>query len=178
MATIDQLESWLAQEREIRQRLEQGAGCGVSTPEQVAGRTGLEMLQGMLRGELPYPPIMRTLDFQLMEASEGRAVFQGTPGPDHLNPMGGIHGGWYATLLDSALGCAVHSMMPAGRGYTTAELGINLVKAIGRKVQRVRAQAQVLHCGRQLATAEAKLVGPDGTLFAHATTTCLVFDLR
>lgn len=177
MTQNNQLEAWLAQEREVQARLEAGAGCGVSRPEQVAGKTGLEMLQGMLRGELPYPPIARTLNFQLLEAESGRAVFQGAPGPEHLNPMGGIHGGWYATLLDSALGCAVHTMMPAGRGYTTAELGVNLVKAIGRNVQRVRAEGKVLHCGRQLATAEARLVGPDGTLYAHATTTCLVFEL-
>lgn len=178
MEKVDQLEAWLAQEREVVGRLESGPGCGVARPEQVAGRSGLEVLQAMLRGELPYPPIARTLDFQLLEVGEGRAVFQGTPGPAHLNPMGGIHGGWYATLLDSALGCAVHTMMPPGRGYTTAELGVNLVKAIGPKVQRVRAEGRVLHCGRQLATAEAKLVGPDGTLYAHATTTCLVFEHR
>ena len=178
MDPVDRLQEWLAQEREVEQRLEAGAGCGVATPQQVAGKGGLELLQAMLRGELPYPPIARTLDFQLLEVGEGRAVFQGRPGPDHLNPMGGIHGGWYATLLDSALGCAVHTMMPPGRGYTTAELGVNLVKAIGTKVQRVRAEGRVLHCGRQLATAEARLVGPDGTLYAHATTTCLVFELR
>lgn len=178
MEKVDQLAAWLAQEREVVGRLESGPGCGVARPEQVAGRSGLEVLQAMLRGELPYPPIARTLDFQLLEVGEGRAVFQGTPGPAHLNPMGGIHGGWYATLLDSALGCAVHTMMPPGRGYTTAELGVNLVKAIGPKVQRVRAEGRVLHCGRQLATAEAKLVGPDGTLYAHATTTCLVFEHR
>ena len=178
MDPVDRLQEWLAQEREVEQRLEAGAGCGVATPQQVAGKGGLELLQAMLRGELPYPPIARTLDFQLLEVGEGRAVFQGRPGPDHLNPMGGIHGGWYATLLDSALGCAVHTMMPPGRGYTTAELGENLVKAIGTKVQRVRAEGRVLHCGRQLATAEARLVGPDGTLYAHATTTCLVFELR
>lgn len=177
MSKVDQLEAWLAQERETRARLDAGAGCGVARPEQVAGRSGLELLQAMLRGELPYPPIARTLDFQLLEVGEGRAVFQGAPGPGHLNPMGGIHGGWYATLLDSALGCAVHTMMPPGRGYTTAELGVNLVKAIGTKVQRVRAEGRVLHCGRQLATAEARLVGPDGTLYAHATTTCLVFEV-
>jgi uncharacterized protein (TIGR00369 family) len=172
------LEGWLAQEREIAARLEAGAGCGVARPDQVAGRSGLELLQAMLRGELPSPPIARTLDFQLVEVGEGRAVFQGHPGPDHLNPMGDIHGGWYATLLDSALGCAVHTLMPPGRGYTTAELGVNLVKAINPKVQRVRAEGKVLHCGRQLATAEARLVGPDGTLYAHATTTCLVFELK
>jgi uncharacterized protein (TIGR00369 family) len=178
MDKVDRLQDWLAQEREVVQRLEAGAGPGVATPQQVTGKGGLELLQAMLRGELPYAPIARTLDFQLLEVGEGRAVFQGTPGPNHLNPMGGVHGGWYATLLDSALGCAVHTMMPPGRGYTTAELGVNLVKAIGPKVQRVRAEGRVLHCGRQLATAEARLVGPDGTLFAHATTTCLVFEMR
>lgn len=178
MTQVDQLEAWLAREREVMARITGGAGSGAWRPDQVAGRTGLEMMQMMLRGELPNPPMARTLDFQLMEADAGRAVFQGTPGPGHLNPMGGIHGGWYATLLDSALGCAVHTMMPVGRGYTTAELGVNLVKAIGRNVQRVRAEGKVLHCGRQLATAEARLVGPDGTLYAHATTTCLVFELK
>ncbi len=93
-----------------------------------------------------------------------------------MNPMGGIHGGWYASLLDSAMGCAVHTLLPAGRGYTTAELSINIVRAIGDKAPRVRAEARVLHCGRQLATAEARLVGPDGTLYAHGTPTCLVFE--
>ena len=77
--------------------------------DQVAGRSGLELMQAMLRGELPIAPIARTLDFQLIEVDDGRAVFQGTPGPAHLNPMGTVHGGWYATLLDSALGCAVHT---------------------------------------------------------------------
>lgn len=116
-------------------------------------------------------------DFLIVEVDDGKAVFQGTPRPEHLNPMGTVHGGWFATLLDSALGCAVHTRMEPGRGYTTAELGINLVKAITPKVQRVRAEGRVIHSGRQLATAEARLVGPDGTLYAHATTTCLVFDL-
>jgi uncharacterized protein (TIGR00369 family) len=178
MSKVDQLEAWLAQEREVAQRSEAGAGCGLATPEQVAGRSGLEIMQAMLRGELPTAPIARTLDFLLVEVEEGRALFQGKPGPAHANPLGTVHGGWYATLLDSALGCAVHTKMPAGRAYTTAELGVNLVRAIGPKVQRVRAEGRVLHCGRQLATAEAKLFGPDGTLYAHATTTCLVFDLR
>jgi uncharacterized protein (TIGR00369 family) len=172
------LEAWLAQEAEVKSRLDAGVGAGVARPEQVAGKSGLELLQAMLRGELPYPPIARTLDFQLLEVGEGRAMFQGTPGPSHLNPMGTVHGGWYATLLDSALGCAVHTMMPAGRGYTTAELGINLVRAIGPKAPRVRAEGKVIHCGRQLATAEARLYGPDGTLYAHGTTTCLVFEMK
>jgi uncharacterized protein (TIGR00369 family) len=174
----NELDAWLALESEVMGRLNAGVGAGVSRPDQLAGNTGLEFMQAMLRGQVPYPPIAKTLDFSLIEVSAGRAVFQGTPGPSHLNPMGTIHGGWYATLLDSALGCAVHTMMPAGRGYTTAELSVNLVRAIGSKAPRVRAEGKVIHCGRQLATAEARLFGPDGTLYAHATTTCLVFELK
>ena len=177
MTQHDPLETWLAQEREQLARFDAGLGVGVAQPSQVAGMSGLQMLQAMLAGALPAPPISRTLDFLLIEVEQGRAVFQGTPGPAHLNPMGGIHGGWYATLLDSALGCAVHSTMPVGRGYTTAELSVNLVRAIGPKAPRIRAEAKVLHVGRQLATAEGKLYGPDGTLYAHGTTTCLVFEL-
>jgi len=105
-------------------------------------------------------------------------VFQGTPGPAHLNPLGTVHGGWYATLLDSALGCAVHSAMPQGKAYTTLELKVNLVRAIGPQVQRVRAIGQTIHVGGQTATADARLVGPDGKLYAHGSTTCLVFDMR
>jgi uncharacterized protein (TIGR00369 family) len=171
------LRQWLAEESVLLARMDDGPGPGVATPAQLAGRTGLEQLQAMLAGELPFPPIGRTLDFGLVAVAPGRAVFQGTPGPQHLNPMGGVHGGWFATLLDSALGCAVHTMMPAGRGYTTAELSVNFVRGLSPKVQRVRAEGQVVHCGRQLATAEARLVGADGTLYAHGTTTCLVFEL-
>jgi uncharacterized protein (TIGR00369 family) len=177
MTTENQLETWIAQEQQIRRVLEAGLGAGVTTPAQITGKSGLELMQSMLRGEIPFAAIGKTLDFSLLEVSEGRALFQGTPGPAHFNPMGGIHGGWYATLLDSALGCAVHTLMPAGRGYTTAELSVNIVKAISPKVARVRAEGKVIHCGRQLATAEARLFGPDGTLYAHATTTCLVFEM-
>ena len=173
----NELDNWLAEEARVLTRLNAGAGPGVARPEQLAGKTGLQMMQGMLDGELPYAEIAQTLDFMLIDVGPGRAVFQGTPLQRHFNPMGSVHGGWFATLLDSALGCAVHTLMPPGRGYTTAELGVNMVKAITPKVQRVRAIGTVIHAGRQLATAEARLVGPDGTLFAHATTTCLVFDL-
>jgi len=174
---INHLETWLDQEQQVRALTLAGAGAGVATHAQIAGKNGLEVMQAVLNGEIPFAAIGKTLDFMLIEATAGRAVFQGTPGPTHLNPMGGIHGGWYATLLDSALGCAVHTMMPVGRGYTTAELSVNIVKAITPKVSRVRAEGKVIHCGRQLATAEARLFGPDGTLYAHATTTCLVFEL-
>ena len=176
MTHMNQLEAWLAAEREQRGRIDAGPGPGVAAPDQLAGRSGLQIMRAMLNGELPYAPIAKTLDFLLLEVDEGRAVFQGTPGPAHLNPMGTAHGGWYATLLDSALGCAVQTMLPPGRAYTTAELGINLVRAISHKTTRVRAEGTVIHAGRQLATAQARLYGPDGTLYAHATTTCLVFE--
>lgn len=175
--TSSVLEQWLAREHELRTQHAQGPGPGVNDIETVRGKTGLELMQAVLHGTGHTPTIGHTLDFLLVDVSPGHAVFQGAPSTGHLNPMGTVHGGWFATLLDSALGCAVHSLMPAGRAYTTAELSVNIVKALSPKVQRVRAEGKVVHCGRQLATAEARLLGPDGTLYAHATTTCLVFDL-
>ena len=171
------LEAWLAREKEVLELRARGVEPGVARPEQLAGLTGLQVMQAMLRGELPHATLSKTLDFLAVEMSEGHAVFQGSPGPAHTNPMGTIHGGWYASLMDSAMGCAVHTRLPAGRAYTTAELSVNLVRAIGPGVRRVQAQGRVLHCGRQLATAEARLVGPDGTLYAHGTSTCLVFEM-
>ena len=177
MTPTNHLEDWLVQEKIIRTAMDSGAGPGVASRQQIEGLSGLEIMQAMLRGELPYPTIAQTLDFTIIEVTPGHAVFQGSPGPAHLNPMGTVHGGWFATLLDSALGCAVHTRMAPGQGYTTAELSVNIVRALTPKVSRVRAEGKVIHCGRQLATAEARLVGPDGTLYAHATTTCLVFEL-
>lgn len=177
MSEPHSIDAWIAQEAEIVQRLDAGPGPGLARPEQIAGKTGLQMMEAMLRAEIPYAAIAKTLDFTLLSVSPGVAVFQGTPLPQHLNPLGTIHGGWVATLLDSALGCSVHTMMPVGRAYTTAELSVNYVKGLTPKVQRVRAEGKVIHCGRQLATAEARLFGPDGTLYAHATTTCLVFEM-
>lgn len=177
MNAPSQLADWLAAEAAQRARFDSGAGYGVARPDQVAGLDGLAVMQALLRGELPAPPIARTMDFVLVEVERGRAVFQGSPGAQFLNPLGTVHGGWFATLLDSALGCAVHTALPAGSSYTTAELGINLVRAITPGVERVRAEGEVVHCGRQLATATARLVGPDGKLYAHASTTCLVFQI-
>lgn len=171
------LAQWLAAEKTVRERLAQGPGPGVLNPTQIADKNGLEVMQGLLDGELPFASMAKTLDFLLIEVGPGRAVFQGTPGPQLLNPLGTVHGGWFATLLDSALGCAVHTMMPPGRSYTTAELSVKLVRAITPQVERVRAEATVMHCGRQLATAEARLIGPDGKLYAHASTACLVFEI-
>ncbi|MDI4631490.1 PaaI family thioesterase [Pelomonas sp. V22] len=168
------LQQWMADEAAVRARL---LASGVSRPDQVRGRTGLQMMEAMLAGELPPPPIAETLDFGLVSVAFGEAIFQGKPQRRHYNPMGSVHGGWYATLLDSALGCAVHTTMPVGRGYTTLEFKVNLVRALNEKVPLVRAIGRVVHGGKQVATAEADLVGHDGRLYAHASTTCLVFDL-
>ncbi len=171
-------ELWNEERTTAMARTFAGGGMpGLARPEMLAGKTGLEMMQAMLAGELPFPHIADTLDFSLMEVSPGKAVFQGTPQLKHYNPLGTVHGGWYATLLDSALGCAVHTLMPTGRAYTTAELSMNIVRAASHKTGPLRAIGTVIHCGRQLATAEARIVGPDGKLYAHATTTCLVFEV-
>ena len=170
------LDTWLAEEAEIQRHMHPDSGTQLADPAQTQGLSGLDILQRVMAGELPHSPMSHTLDFTLISVSKGTAVFQGTPSAKHLNPMGTVHGGWFATLLDSALGCAVWTQIPAGKLYTTAELSVNMVRALTPQVPRVRAIGQVIHCGRKLATAEAKLLGPDGTLYAHATTTCLVLD--
>lgn len=165
---------WQAEENAVRARL--AKTTGYARPDQVAGRTGLEVFEAIFSGELPRPPIGDTLDFVPIHIEYGAAVFQGRPNQRHYNPLGTVHGGWFATLLDSAVGCAVHSTLPAGKGYTTLELKLNIVRALTDAVPMVRAEGRVLHGGRQVATAEGRIVGPDGKLYAHATTTCLVFE--
>lgn len=177
MSHDDLQQTWIDEEAGVRARLQAGARAGVARPEQVMPLNGLQLMLAMLAGELPYPHIADTLDFCLVEASEGRAVFQGMPQVKHLNPMGTVHGGWYATLLDSAVGCAVHTTMPVGRAYTTAELSVNLVRGAKPGQGPLRAIGTVIHSGRQLATAEGKIVDAQGRLYAHATTTCLVFEM-
>jgi uncharacterized protein (TIGR00369 family) len=171
------LDEWLAAEAAQRERHARGAAPGVLPRERVAALDGLAALQAMLRGELPTALIAHTLDYLLVEAGSGHAVFQGSPGSAHLNPMGTVHGGWYATLLDSALWCAVYTLMPAGRACTTTDLHVNPVRPLTPKVARVRAIGTIVYSGRQFATASARLVGPDGTLYAHGSASCLVFDL-
>ena len=169
------LAQWQQEFAEVQAGMNGGRGVGLASPAEVAGLSGLQIMQAMLEGRLPYPHIADTLDFGLVSVDFGKAIFQGTPMLKHYNPLGSVHGGWYATLLDSALGCAVHTTMPAGMAYTTAELSVNIVRAASAKSGPLRAIGQVVHSGRQLATAEARIVGPDGRLYAHGTTTCLVF---
>ncbi len=172
------LDLWRNEEAASRARSAAGKGAGIADRHQVAGLSGLELMHAMLRGDLPHANIGHTMDFVMISFAAGEAVFQGTPQTKHLNPMGTVHGGWYATLLDSAVGCAVHTMMPPGRGYTTAELSVNLVRGAVPGKEPLRVIGKVLHCGKQLATAEGRIVDAAGKLYAHATTTCLVFEMK
>ena len=174
MDGIDTLERWRTEEAAVRER--QRLAAAPLPRAAVQGRAGLDVLRDMLEGRLPAAPMAESLGFILLDVGDGRAVFQGRPSAAFLNPLGTLHGGWYATLLDSCVGCAVHTTLAPHRAYTTLELKFNLVRALGPDVPLVRAQGQVVHVGRQVATAEGRLVGPDGKLYAHATTTCLVFD--
>jgi uncharacterized protein (TIGR00369 family) len=172
--TADQvIEHWKADEAAVRARLRDS---GVAPQEQLAGRSGMEVFEGIFAGELPPPPIGDTLDFVPIHMAPGEAVFQGWPQRRHYNPLGTVHGGWFATLLDSAVGCAIHATLPAGKGFTTLELKVNMVRPLNDGVPLVRAEGKVIHAGRQVAVAEGRIVGPDGKLYAHATTTCLIFD--
>jgi len=169
---------WEAEEAAVRARNASGGqtGPGVARHEQVVDKSGLEVFEAVFAGQLPFPPIGDTLDFVVVHVEKGKAVFQGRPSERFYNPLGTVHGGWFAAMLDSAVGCAVHSALPAGKSYTTLELKVNMIRALTKAVPVVRAEGSVIHVGSQVATAQARLVGPDGKLYAHATTTCLVFD--
>jgi uncharacterized protein (TIGR00369 family) len=169
---------WANQQSGANQRMRDGGGSpGLARAEQIAGKSGREILDAMMSGELPYPPMNETMNMALLEVGDGRAVFQGIPLRQHYNPLGTVHGGWFATLLDSALGCAVQTVLPGGRSYTTAELSIKIVRSASHRTGPLRAVASVVHVGRQMATAEARVEDEKGKLYAHATTTCFVFDV-
>jgi uncharacterized protein (TIGR00369 family) len=138
-------------------------------------RSGLEHLQQMIAGKVPRPPMAAMMNFSLAEVSEGRAVFCAEPEECHYNPIGAVHGGFAAALLDSAMGCAVHSTLPAGVRYTTLEIKVNFVQAMTVETGRVRCEAKVLHAGNRTATAEASIVDEGGNRYAHGTTTCIIF---
>ncbi|WP_205699015.1 PaaI family thioesterase [Conexibacter sp. SYSU D00693] len=141
-----------------------------------AGRSGLEFLQAMVSGEVPKPPISELLGATAVEVEEGRVVFRIVPHESHYNPIGAVHGGIHATVLDAAMGCAVHSTLPAGTGYTTLEIKVNYVRAFRVDTGPAIATGTVIHRGGRIATAEGRLEREsDGQLIAHATTTCIVF---
>jgi len=150
---------------------------GVTPLDQVKHLTGLEFMQGILEGKFPPAPIAAALKFELTAVEHGRAVFEGVPEFAFYNPISSVHGGYAATLLDSCMGCAVHTTLPAGQAYTTLEFKINFVRAMTDKTGRVRAEGRVIHPGNRAATAEGNLYDSRGKLLAHATTTCLIFPL-
>ncbi len=141
-----------------------------------AGMSGLEFLKYMQERNL-IAPIAATLDFRASEFSEGRAVFSGTPAEFHYNPIGTVHGGYSATLLDSAMGCAVHTTLPAGQAYTTLEFKINLVRPLTASAGQVDCEGWVVHRGGRVATAEGRIVDASGKIYAHGSTTCLIFKV-
>jgi uncharacterized protein (TIGR00369 family) len=138
--------------------------------------SGLDYLRAVADGTIARPPVAALLGMTIERIDPGTVTFGLDVGEHLYNPIGSVHGGIFATLLDSAMGCAVHSMLPAGRAYTTLELKVNLVKALTVDTPKVTGEGEVISAGRRVATASGRLVGPEGTLFAHATTTCLVFD--
>jgi uncharacterized protein (TIGR00369 family) len=136
--------------------------------------SGIAFLRAMQSGELPPPPFAALLGIWITEVSEGRVVFATEPSEYHYNPLGTVHGGVIATLLDSALGCAVQSMLPAGTSYTTLELKVNYLRPITEKTGTIYAEGKIIHLGGRIATAEARLTDAKGKLYAHATTTCII----
>lgn len=151
---------------------------GVAGPEHWAKLSGRELLQAIVDGKLPQAPISEALGFWIVAVGEGSAAFEGQTGPSLRNPAGGVHGGWALTLIDSVTGCAGHSLLPAGVGYTTIETKGNFVRPITKDTGRVRAEGRVISPGRQVITAEARLTGPDGKVLAHGTSTLLVLGAR
>ena len=146
-----------------------------TVPRAAPGRTGLELLKEVFEGRLPAPPITATMGFIGTEVSEGRAVFVGEPGEFLYNPIGTVHGGFAMALLDSAMGCAIHSTLGVGELYTTLEVKVNFIRPITVETGRVRCEGVVLHRGGRIATAEGKVFAEaSGKLLAHGSTTCLV----
>ena len=137
--------------------------------------SGLHYLQAMASGQLPAAPIAAVMNMRIVEVEEGRIIFEAEPAEYHYNPIGTVHGGFAATLLDSALGCAIHSILPAGTGYTTLEIKVNYVRPLTNKVGKVSCEGSVIHAGGRIATAEARLTDAHDRLYAHGTTTCMIF---
>ena len=174
MQAQDTLQTWLAEEAEMRARL---AAPGVAERAQLRERSGLDFLNAIGNGDLPPAPIADLLGIVPISVEPGRAVFQGTPGFAHYNPSGSVHGGYAATMLDTAVGCAIHTMLPAGKGFTTLELKVNYIRAMSDQTGPVRAEGKVITVGGQVAIAEGRITDAAGKLYAFATTTCLIFPI-
>ena len=174
MEAQDKRQQWLDEAASMRAGL---AEPGVADREQLRSRSGMEFLKGIGSGALPPAPIAELLGITPILVEPGVTVFQGAPSLAHYNPSGVVHGGYAATLLDTAVGCAIHTMLPAGKGYTTLELKVNYIRAMTDKTGPVRAEGKVVNLGNQVGIAEGRITDAQGKLYAYATTTCLVFDI-
>ena len=150
---------------------------GVTPTEVMAGMEGIDFVRAIFDGRLPAPPIMQSIEPFDSTAEPGVVVMHSTPAFRHYNPIGSVHGGYAATLLDSVMGLAVHSSLPPGTGYTTLEFKISFIRGMTKDTGPVRSEGRTLNVGRRAATAEARLTDAKGRLLAHATTTCLVFEI-
>ncbi len=149
---------------------------GVVDKEQAAAESGLEFLRKMGDGSHPTPPFSKITDVWAVEVESGRAVFEGEPSASFYNPMGTVHGGWISILLDSAMGCAVHSMLTVGQAYTTIEMKVNFVRPVFEHSGLLRCEARIVHCGARIATSEGRVTDHRGKVVAHGSETCMIFD--
>jgi uncharacterized protein (TIGR00369 family) len=148
----------------------------LSNLPEAAGMSGQQLMQAMIEGRLPAPSMAITMSFRLVQLGDGFAIFEGDPGPHLLNPMGTVHGGWALALIDSATGCAAHTLLPAGATYTTIETKVNFSRPITLETGRVRCEGRVISQGRQIISAQAQLLAPDGRILAHGTSTLMVLN--
>ncbi|MCV4289926.1 PaaI family thioesterase [Pseudomonas capsici] len=171
----EKLALWQEEERYMRARL---GPAGTTSLAEVAQLEPVDFLEGIGRGEFPAPPIGVLMDFIPLQWLPGLFIFQGTPDSRHYNPLGTVHGGYAATLLDSCMGCAIHTRLKKGQGYTTLDLRVSYVRALSDKVGPVRAEGKVIHLGRSTALAEGRLYDVDDRLYATASTTCMILDMN
>jgi uncharacterized protein (TIGR00369 family) len=175
MTTENTLAQWLEDEQKLLESMPKGRLIGLLDKSKTATMTGMEVMQAVMHGELPNGPMAATCGYMIIALSPGEATLQGNPTESVMNVQGSVHGGWFASILDGAVGNAIHTMLPVGTGYTTLDLSVKMTRAIMPAAgARVRAIGKIIQVGRQIATAEGRIVGPDGKLYAHATTTCLI----
>ena len=149
---------------------------GVVDKDIASSESGYAFLRKLLDATHPAPPFSEVSDVWLVEVEEGRVIFEAKPSARFYNPMGTVHGGWISTVLDSAMGCVVHSMLKAGQSYTTVELNVKFVRALSEQTGLVRCEAKIVHCGSRLATSEGRLIDGGGKLIAHGSETCMILS--
>jgi uncharacterized protein (TIGR00369 family) len=175
MSRDEKIQAWLAAAQDMQARL---AEPGTLSLKEVAGMSPQEFFDGIGSGQLPSPPINGPMAMVPVEWSSGHFIFQGSPSAMHYNPLGSVHGGYIATMLDSAMGCAIHTMLTKGQGYTTTDLRISYVRAVTTAVGPLRAEGRIIHVGRSTALAEGRLYDVDDKLYATGSTTCLIMNMH